>query len=244
MRRVRLVFQYDGTDYHGFQRQPALLTIQGELELALNRVLGEEVVVTGAGRTDAGVHALGQVAAFDTTNPMPVGNLLRALNDALPDAIKLVSAEQVSAEFHPRYDAKGKVYKYRILNRELPSPFINRYAWHVPEPLDVPMMRAAAEKLVGTHDFAAFCASGSSVEKTVRTVRCADLEPEGDLLELRFEADGFLYMMVRIMVGTLVEVGLGRLSPEEVGRALDSRKRSHSGPTAPPQGLSLVKVIY
>lgn len=244
MRRVLLVFQYDGTDYHGFQRQPALPTIQGELELVLNRVLGEEVAVTGAGRTDAGVHALGQVAAFDTTNPIPMGNLLRALNDALPETIKLLSAEQVSAEFHPRYDATGKVYKYRILNRELPSPFINRYAWHVPEPLDVPMMRAAAEKLVGTHDFAAFCASGSSVEDTVRTMRHVDIEPEGDLLELRFEADGFLYTMVRIMVGTLVEVGLGRLSPEEVGRTLDSRDRPRAGPTAPPRGLSLVKVMY
>ena len=244
MRRVRLVFQYDGTDYHGFQRQPALPTIQGDLELALNRVLGEEVVVTGAGRTDAGVHALGQVAALDTTNPIPMCNLLRALNDVLPDAIKLLSAEQVSAEFHPRYDAKGKVYKYRILNREVPSPFINRYAWHVPEPLDVPMMRAAADKLAGTHDFAAFCASGSSVEETVRTVRHADIEPEGDLLELRFEADGFLYMMVRIMVGALVQVGLERLSPEEVGRMLDSRDRRRSAPPAPPQGLSLVKVMY
>jgi tRNA pseudouridine38-40 synthase len=244
MRRVLLVIQYDGTDYHGFQQQPGLPTIQRELELALIRVLGEEVALTAAGRTDAGVHGLGQAVAFDTNNPIPMGNLARALNDALPQAIAIVSAEQVDAEFHPRYDAKGKLYSYRILNRELPSPFINRYAWHVPEPLDVGMMRAAAEKLVGTHDFAAFRTSGGSAEDTVRTMRRLEVESEGELVEVRLEADGFLYMMVRIIVGTLVQVGRGELSPEEVGRILDARDRRRAGPTAPPQGLSLVKVIY
>lgn len=244
MRRVLLVIQYDGTDYHGFQQQPGLPTIQRELELALTRVLGEEIAVTAAGRTDAGVHGLGQAVAFDTSNPIPMGNLARALNDALPQAIGVVSADQVDAEFHPRYDAKARRYSYRILNRELRSPFINRYAWHVPEPLDVPMMRAAAEKLVGTHDFAAFCASGGSAEDTVRTMRRLEVEAEGELVEMRLEADGFLYMMVRIMVGTLVKVGHRDLSPEEVGRILDSRERRRAGPTAPPQGLSLVKVIY
>jgi len=244
MRRVLLVIQYDGTDYHGFQQQPGLPTIQQELELTLNRVLGEEVAVTGAGRTDAGVHAVGQAVAFDTNNPIPMDNLARALNEALPDAISIVSTQQADPEFNPRYDAKGKLYSYRILNRELPSPFINRYAWHVPEPLDVPMMCAAAEKLPGTRDFAAFCASGSSTEGTVRTLRWLEVQREGELVEMRLEADGLLYMMARIIVGTLVQVGLGALSPEEVGRILDNRDRRRAGPTAPPQGLSLVKVIY
>ncbi len=244
MRRVLLVVQYDGTDYHGFQQQPGLRTVQQELALALNRVLGEEVAVTGAGRTDAGVHALGQTVAFDTNNPIPIENLTRALNDALPEDIGIVSAENADAEFHPCYDAKGKLYSYRILNRELPSPFINRYAWHVPEPLDVPMMSAAAEKLVGEHDFASFCASGGSTESTVRTLRRLDVQREGELVEMRLEADGFLYMMVRIIAGTLVEVGRGELSPEEVGRIVDARDRRRAGPTAPPQGLSLVRVIY
>lgn len=244
MRRVLLVVQYDGTDYHGFQRQRQQVTVQERLEQTLEQVLGEAATVTAAGRTDAGVHAIGQAVALVTTNPIPLPNLVRALNDALPADLAIVSAEAVPAEFHARRDAVSKLYSYRILNRELPSPFICRYAWHVCEPLDLELMQAAAEKLVGEHDFAAFCASGSSVRSTVRRLGRLEVTREGDLVEIRAEANGFLYMMVRIMVGTLVEVGLGRLSAEEVGWVLAGRDRRQAGPTAPPQGLCLVAVTY
>ena len=244
MRRVLLVVQYDGTDYHGFQRQVGQMTVQQRLEETLERVLGERVAVTGAGRTDAGVHAIGQAVAFTTDNPIPLPNMVVALNDALPRDIAIVSARQVAEDFHPRRDAVSKLYSYRILNRELPSPFICRYAWHVREPLDVELMSAAAEKLVGEHDFAAFCAAGSSVKSTVRRVTRLDVEAEGELVEIRAEANGFLYMMVRIMVGTLVDVGLGRLSVEEVGWILAGGDRTQASRTAPPQGLCLVAVSY
>lgn len=244
MRRVLLVVQYDGTEYHGFQRQPDLPTIQEQLERAASRVLGHEVTITGAGRTDAGVHAVGQTATFDTDRPIPTERIAAALNAALPSDISVVSAMDVPADFHPRFDATGKLYGYRILNRELPSPFIGRYAWHVPEPLDVTAMRTAAGQLLGRHDFAAFSSAGSSVQDTVRTLVRLDVQPEGELLELRAEADGFLYMMVRRLVGALVEVGSGRLSVARLVEILQGGDRTQAPWIAPPQGLSLLKVIY
>ena len=245
MRRVLLVIQYDGTDYHGFQRQDARLrTVQGELEEGLARVLGEEVVVIGAGRTDARVHAIGQAVTFDTHRPIPIENLVGALNATLPGDISVMSAEEVDRSFHPRRDAKGKQYCYRILNRALPSPFINRYAWHLREPLDVARMQAAADRLVGEHDFAAFCASGSTVKTTVRELRRVDVSREGETIEVRIEGNGFLYMMVRIIVGTLVEVGAGRMSDEQVAEILAGGDRRAAARTAPAQGLTLIEVSY
>lgn len=244
MRRVLLVVQYDGTGYHGFQRQPGLPTVQQELERALSELLGEDVAITGAGRTDAGVHALGQTATFETDRPIPTERIAGALTCLLPDAVSVVSATEVPAHFHPRYDAVGKLYAYRILNRELPSPFIGRYAWHVPEPLDVGLMRDGAQHLLGTHDFVAFSSSGGSVADTVRELRRLDVERQDELVEIRAEAGGFLYMMMRRIVGTLVEVGRGRLAVEEVGLILAGRDRRRVPLVAPPQGLSLIKVIY
>ncbi len=211
MRRVLLVIQYDGTDYHGFQRQDARLrTVQGELEAGLARALGEE----------------------------------GALNDTLPSDIAVMSAEEVDLSFHPRRDARGKEYCYRILNRKLPSPFINRYAWQVREPLDAQRMQTAADILVGEHDFAAFCASGSAVKTTVRKLRRVDVSRESDTLEVRIEGNGFLYMMVRIIVGTLVEVGAGRMSAEQVAAILAGCDRRAAARTAPPQGLTLIEVSF
>jgi tRNA pseudouridine38-40 synthase len=245
-----MVVQYDGTDYAGFQLQPDVPTVQGELEAALGRVLREPVHLTGASRTDAGVHALGQVIAFGTEKAIPLENLARAVNATLPCAGSVVRAEEAQAGFHPRFDAIGKLYTYRVLNRATPSPFLCRYAWHVDEQLDRTAMAEAAEVLVGEHSFSAFCAAdraraqGSEVHSTVRNLYRLDLDAEGDMIELRLGADGFLYMMVRIIVGTLVEVGKGRWSAMDVRAILAGGDRSKAGPTAPPQGLCLVKVDY
>ncbi|NPV47263.1 MAG: tRNA pseudouridine(38-40) synthase TruA [Armatimonadetes bacterium] len=244
MRRVRLLVQYDGTDYAGFQVQPGRRTVQQELEECLGRLTGDRVRVTAASRTDAGVHALGQVVAFSTNSPIPAERIPRALNDLLPAAVSCVAAEDCPHGFHPRFDARGKLYTYRILNRPTRSPFICRYAWHIAEPLDLPAMREGARHLVGTHDFAAFCAAGSAVQDTRRTVRRLDLDTEGDVIETHIEGDGFLYMMVRIIMGTLAEVGRGRLEPTQVLSIVAGRDRGKAGPTAPPEGLCLVRVTY
>jgi len=236
--------QYDGTDYAGFQVQPDQRTVQQELEDALARLLGETVRVTAASRTDAGVHALGQVVSFATESAIPAERIPRALSDLLPVAVSCVAAEDCPPSFHPRFEARSKLYTYRILNRATPSPFICRYAWHVPDALDVGAMREGAGYVVGTHDFAAFRAAGSAVRDTRRTVSRLDVETDADIIEARIEGDGFLYMMVRIIIGTLAEVGRGRMSPAEVGEIIAGRDRHSAGPTAPPQGLCLVRVTY
>ncbi len=243
-RRAMLTVQYDGTDYGGMQSQPNAPTIQDELQRALAVVLGHDVKLTFASRTDAGVHAMGQVVTFETDRPIPLPNLKRAANDHLPLAVNILDVAEVSLQFHPRFDARGKLYSYRILNREAGSPFIARYAWHLPEPLDVEALQEATQWLIGEHDFAAFCAAGSNVKQTVRTLYRLDCQREGDIIELHFEGDGFLYMMVRIMVGTLVEVAAGRLEPYDVAAILASRDRDQAGPTAPPQGLCLLRIDY
>ncbi len=244
MRKLLLVVQYDGTEYFGFQRQPALPTIQGELEDALSQLLRRRAAITGAGRTDAGVHAIGQTVTFETDSPIPASRVTAALNALLPDAIAVVEATEVPESFHPRYDAAGKLYGYRILNRELRSPFIGRYAWHLNWELDLDVMRGAAGVLLGEHDFVAFSSSGSSVEGTVRELRRLDIERHGDLIEVRVEANGFLYMMVRRIVGTLVDAGRGLVTVDEVREVLQSLDRTRVKTMAPPQGLTLIKVMY
>jgi len=244
MRHVRLDVQYDGTNYAGFQVQPDQPTVQGTLEEALRRLLGEAVRIVGASRTDAGVHALGQVVSFTTENVIPAERIVPALNALLPPDVAVTAAAEVPAEFHPRYGAQRKEYRYRVLNRVLPSPFIGRYAWHVPLALDVDAMAEAAEVLVGEHDFAAFCAAGGSAQTTVRTLYEVSVSRDDEVIEIGVAGNGFLYMMVRNIVGTLVEVGLGRMPAERVAAILASRDRSQAGPTAPAQGLTLVGVGY
>ena len=244
MRNIKLVVQYDGTDYAGFQIQPDVRTVQGVLEKALAKALQHGVRIKGAGRTDAGVHAIGQVITAQTEARIPVRRLVNALNDALPPSICIAGGEEVGEAFHPRYDAVGKLYSYRILNRREPSPFIGRYAWHIMATLDTEAMGRGAECLLGQHDFSAFEAAGSSVENKVRCLERLDCERHGEVVEIRALGDGFLYMMMRNIVGTLVEVGLGRLEPEAIAEILASGDRGNAGPTAPPRGLCLVRVDY
>ncbi len=199
MRKLMLTVQYDGTDYAGFQIQPNAKTIQGELQQALAAVLGHPVSIQGASRTDAGVHALGQVVTFESSSPIPVSNLARAVDERLPGAVGVVEAREVELEFNARYDAWRKLYCYQILNRRASSPFTGRYAWHITDPLDVGAMGQAAPALLGRHDFSAFCASGSSATNMVRVIDRFEVCQDGDMVRMYVQGDGFLYKMVRII---------------------------------------------
>lgn len=247
MRTLKITLQYDGTNYVGWQRQAAGASIQGLLEDALAPIEGASVMVHGAGRTDAGVHALGQVATVGLTASLAAPTLARALNAVLPADVRVLSIEEVDPEFHARFSAVGKVYEYRIVNAPIVSPFLARYVWHLTQPLDAAAMREGAERLVGAHDFAAFQGAGSAVTSTERVVRAIDWEDGAAFdrpLVMRIHGDGFLRHMVRNIIGTLVEVGTGRWLPSRVAEILASRDRTQAGPTAPPQGLFLVRVEY
>jgi tRNA pseudouridine38-40 synthase len=244
MRTLKLVLEYDGFDYCGWQVQAGAPTIQGVLEEALAKILGERVRVHGAGRTDAKVHAVGQVASFRCASSLPAMALQRGLNSLLPRDVVVHDAQDVPADFHARFAALGKVYAYRILNRPVRSPLRLRYAWHLPQALDVPAMAMAGALLQGTHDFAAFQATGSTAKTTERTLTALTVTGEGDEIVLACTATGFLRHMVRNIVGTLVEVGRGTRAPADVERILDGRDRRFAGATAPPQGLCLMQVLY
>jgi tRNA pseudouridine38-40 synthase len=246
-RNLKLTLQYDGTEYVGWQRQPSGTSIQGLLEDALRPIEGRAVTVHGAGRTDAGVHALGQVASVHLTATIDTVTLARALNAVLPLDVRVASVEEVPDDFHARFSATGKIYDYRIVNAPFASPFVRRYVWHVIPRLDVDAMRAAAARLVGRHDFAAFQGAGSEVHTTVRTIRRIDWSGTGgpdDPLVMQVEGDGFLRHMVRNIAGTLVDVGLRRWQPGDIDAILESRDRSRAGPTAPAAGLILREVLY
>jgi tRNA pseudouridine38-40 synthase len=247
MRTLKIVLQYDGTAYAGWQRQENGLAVQALLEDALAPIEGSRVVVHGAGRTDAGVHALAQVATVTLSVAMEPPALARALNAVLPRDVRVLSVEESGPGFHARFSATGKIYEYRIVNAPLISPFLHKYAWHVVQPLDLERVREASALLVGAHDFAAFQGSRAKVTSTTRTIRSIEWEDGGgyDLpLVMRIEGDGFLRHMVRNIVGTLVDVGAGRYVPSRVVEILASRDRTQAGPAAPPQGLFLVRVLY
>jgi len=246
-RNLKLTIQYDGTDYVGWQRQANGVSIQGLLEDALAPIEGDTVTVHGAGRTDAGVHALAQVASVTLSSELAEQTLARALNAVLPADVRVLAVEETPPEFHARFSARSKTYEYRIVNAPFVSAFLRRYVWHVPQPLNVEAMRAAAGPLVGTHDFAGFQGAGSPVSTTERTILELAVEEGGgfDLpFVVRITGDGFLRHMVRNIVGTLVEVGVGRWDPWRLLTILDSRQRADAGPTAPPQGLFLTNVTY
>lgn len=246
MRNIKAVIEYDGTDYHGFQIQTkqGVPTIQGTLESCLMRVLKEPIKVTGAGRTDAGVHAEGQVINFLTNSTIPAEKLPLALNSRLPDDIVVKSVEEVDDDFHAQYGAKGKYYVYRIYHNSIPSVFNRRFAYFVPYKIDPDLISKGCQLFIGTHNFKSFAASGTNVKSFIRTIFSCEFSKEGDLWEFHIQGSGFLYNMVRIIVGTLLEVGKGKRDLEEVRKALTEGKRSLAGQTAPAHGLSLKKVFY
>lgn len=244
MRRILLTLRYDGTAYHGWQVQPNGVTVQETLQDAIQAVTGVRAGVIGCSRTDAGVHADMFCCTFDTDSPLDGEKLAAALNFHLPRDIAVYAAREVALDFHPRYHAVGKRYVYRIWNGRQRHPVYERYALHRNQPLDTDLLNRAAADFVGTHDFAAFCGAGSSVEDTVRTVTSCTVERQGDLVLFTVEGNGFLYNMVRIMVGTLLDIAAGRLAQDSIPAILHSGDRGQAGPTAPPQGLCLTRVFY
>ena len=262
MKNIRLIIAYDGTDFHGWQRQPDLPTVQECLEAAIQKLVVEPVELWGSGRTDAGAHASRQVANFKTASPIPCANLLKALNDLLPPTVRVRDAREVPDGFHARYDARSKTYRYRVLEAPVCPPFIWRFVCHHPYPLDHRSMAEAARLVEGQHDFTSFAASPahaaegdaeaksddarSTVRTMARTIFSSRLlwRPRTSLLIYEVRGNGFLHHMVRNIVGTLLEVGRGKLAPEDVLRIVEARDRTLAGPTAPARGLCLVKVEY
>lgn len=242
MRNLKLTLEYDGTGFSGWQVQRKERTVQGVLEEALGRLLGERIRVVGAGRTDAGVHALGQVANFKTENPMPAGRIERALEGMLPEDVAVRKVEEVPPDFHARFSAKARRYRYKIYLRR--KAVGRQYGWFVPYKLDLRRMEEAAGEILGEHDFSAFCIASSVPERPICKVSEAGWSVGDGEVQFEMVADRFLHGMVRLLVGTMVEVGRGKLPVDAVGRALASGDRKFVGPSAPPCGLFLVEVMY
>lgn len=244
MKRIKLTVAYDGTDYCGWQIQPNGITVEEVLNRNLSELTGEEITVIGASRTDSGVHAQGNVAVFDSDTTIPPERIAYAVNRKLPEDIVVIRSEEVPGDWHPRYQETEKTYEYHILNREMPDPVRRRDTYFVSYPLDLEAMRRAAAYLKGEHDFRSFCNIHTDVQDTVRTIYDLDIIRSGDLVTVRIRGNGFLYNMVRIIVGTLVRVGRGFYSPGQVKEILEAKERTSAGVTAPPQGLVLVKIDY
>ena len=249
IRNLKLTLAYDGTDFSGWQVQPDAPTIQGTLASAIGRVTGENVLPQGSGRTDAGVHALAQVATFTTASPIPAENLVKALNDVLPAAIRVLNATEVDAGFHARRSARAKTYRYRIFRERICPPFLARYVWHFPYPLDEESMQRAAGIVIGEHDFTSFAAvdperDREGANSNVRTIFSSSWERSDEEFVYSVRGNGFLHHMVRNLVGTFVLVGKGSLRAEDILKILEARDRSAAGATAPAGGLCLVNVEY
>ena len=244
MRNIRLQICYDGSRYKGWQRLTGVEnTIQGKLEQTLSRILGERIELSGSGRTDAGAHALGQVANFHCENEMPCGEILSSLRQYLPEDIGIESCQEASPRFHARLNCKNKTYRYRIWNSEKPCVFQRRFVYVMPDALDLEAMQRGAQYFLGEHDFSAFCANKNMKKTTVRTIEVLEIRRDGEELVFTVTGDGFLYNMVRIMVGTLLEVGLHKREADSIP-ALFGEKREKAGYTVPAQGLCLMEVTY
>jgi tRNA pseudouridine38-40 synthase len=245
MRNFKMIVEYDGTAYCGWQRQENGSTIQQVLEEAIKLITGQKVAVIGSGRTDAGVHALNQVASFKCSTSLPVNNIYRGMNSVLPPDIVVKEMEEVAGEFHAQHDVKSKVYVYKICNQRLRPALGRDFFWFIRFPLDLEVMRKSAKYLIGTHDFSCFCATGTHVKDRVRTIIDIEIKTCDDgLIEIKVEAQGFLKYMVRNIIGTLVEVGRGKRMPEEMKAIIESRNRKSAGITAPACGLFLKEVKY
>lgn len=243
-RRICLTVAYDGTAYHGFQVQKNRKTIESELNRALSELTGEEIQVIGASRTDAGVHGLCNLAVFDTYFRISAEKFSYALNQRLPEDIRVRESKEVAADFHPRHCKSRKTYEYHILNAAFPDPVKRLYSYFTYVPLDVDRMRQAAAYLVGEHDFASFCSAGSQAETTVRTIYDLAVDRSGEEIVIRVTGSGFLYNMVRIIAGTLMEAGRGRMAPEKMEEILAAKDRTAAGPTAPACGLILTEILF
>lgn len=244
MKRVMLTVAYDGTNYHGWQVQPNGETIEGVLNRCLSLLLGEKIEVIGASRTDSGVHALGNIAVFDTETSIPAEKIAYALNARLPEDIKVQESKEVEPSFHPRHCDSRKTYEYRIYNAAFPMPTQRLYAHFSYTPYDIDRMCEAAAYFVGTHDFKSFCSTDAQVENTVRQIEDIKVWKEENMITIRVTGRGFLYNMVRIMAGTLMEVGRGYKEPQEIERILEAKDRNAAGPTAPACGLTLIKYEF
>ncbi|MCD7921168.1 MAG: tRNA pseudouridine(38-40) synthase TruA [Clostridiales bacterium] len=244
MKRIKLVVAYDGTGYHGWQLQPNGLTIEEVLNTALTRLLGEEIRVIGASRTDAGVHSLGNVAVFDTATRIPPEKISYAVNQGLPADIVVQDSREVPPDWHPRHCDSRKTYEYRILNRTFPLPTRRLDTYFLHYVLDLGAMQAAAAVLEGTHDFKSFCSVNTEAKTTVRTICSCTVTRNEEMITIRLCGDGFLYNMVRIIAGTLIEIGMGRRGPEEMARILEAKDRGAAGPTAPAHGLTMMGIEY
>lgn len=244
MRNIKIKIEYEGKNFNGWQKQPDKLNIQGEIERAIFDVTGEEVELTASGRTDAGVHSLGQTANFKMENNMPIEKIPLAINSKLKKSIRVQTAEEVDGRFHSRYNCKGKKYRYIINNAPIESALYKDLELHISQRLDIEKMREAVKYFVGKHDFSAFKSSGTSSKNSIREIYKAEIIEDGDRVKIELTGSGFLYNMVRIISGTLVDVGLGKTKPNQISDIIESKDRAMAGKTLPPQGLYLVEVYY
>ena len=244
MRNIKLTIEYDGKDFKGWQKQPNKLNIQGEIEKAIENITGEKVELIASGRTDAGVHAMGQVANFKTNSNMPIEKIPIAINSQVKNSIRIQNAEEVDENFHSRFNCKKKTYRYVIDNSKYGSAIYRNISYHMPIKLDVEEMKKAIKYFEGEHDFKAFKSSGTSSKSSIRTIYKADIITEGTNIAIDLTGNGFLYNMVRIIAGTLVDVGLGKIKPDDIPEIIASKDRTKAGKTLPPHGLMLLNVVY
>ena len=244
MRNIKLTIEYDGKDFKGWQKQPNKLNIQGEIEKTIENITGEKVELIASGRTDAGVHAMGQVANFKTNSNMPIEKIPIAINSQVKNSIRIQNAEEVDENFHSRFNCKKKTYRYVIDNSKYGSAIYRNISYHMPIKLDVEEMKKAIKYFEGEHDFKAFKSSGTSSKSSVRTIYKADIITEGTNIAIDLTGNGFLYNMVRIIAGTLVDVGLGKIKADDIPEIIASKDRTKAGKTLPPHGLMLLNVVY